>query len=267
MEAASFVADPISEEQFFTIVCGLIELLGMSVGVMERMIEKPQYLDSGTPNRRFRFVSPDERTFQVLMCVRVASALRAAAILLRNYQTTEVGMLFRPIDDFLADIMYVDEIVENGSAGVTVAQQQFLDRYFIDDKLNIEERMAHRKKINYNERRQKVQASEARYLGGDNPDRTKKIVQVVDDVFSGVVHGDYLSTMETYGGDTLDETAFHVDGLPVRFPEYRHHLALYVHRALNAFSKVAFNLGQHELAAKLREARITFEKTPAYTNV
>jgi hypothetical protein len=57
------------------------------------------------------------------------------------------------------------------------------------------------------------------------------------------------------GGDSLEETVFHLEGLPVRFPEYRHHLGLCVHRTLNTFSKVAFNLGHDELAAKLRAAR------------
>jgi uncharacterized protein YqkB len=67
-----------------------------------------------------------------------------------------MGVLFRTIDDFLADVLFVDEVIDSGRANV--AQQQYLDRYF-DDAAS----------INHNERRQKVQASEARQLGGETP--------------------------------------------------------------------------------------------------
>lgn len=255
--------DADKEKQYFTIICGLIDLLVMSVSVLEQTIEKPQFIDAEGSKPRFRYSDPDELTFELMMCARVASALRAAAILLQNCHTTEVAVLFRTIDDFIANFMSVDEVLIKGAENVTASQRTFLERYFTDDPRSVEEKMANRKKVNYNEWRQKVQASEARLLGGENPHQIKQIVQVVDDVFSGFVHGDYASTMEMYGGSTLAQTQFNVSGIPVRFQEYRQHLAIYVHRALNIFSRLAHNLGHQEISEKLRQARINFEASPA----
>lgn len=177
-------------------------------------------------------------------------------------------MLFRTIDDFLADIAFADEVIENGIESATVAQKEWLEGYFTDDKRTTEEMLADSvdpaRRNNQLKRRQKVQASEARVFGGDDPHHVKKIVKTADDAWSGVVHGNYSSVMEMYGGDTLADACFHMEGT-VRFSEYRHHIGLYVHNALNQFFKVAYNLGHHELAHHLRELRRKFEESPAYT--
>ncbi len=153
---------------------------------------------------RFRFEHPTPQILQVLMCVRVASALRAALTLLLAAHTTEMAVLFGTMDDFLADINFVDEIIEKGLENVTASQRKFFELYFADDDRTNEDLLERQNKINHNERRQKVQASETRLIGGDNPDRIKKIVRVIDDVFSGGIHGDYNSVMEVYGGATLE---------------------------------------------------------------
>jgi hypothetical protein len=207
-ECKSAVADRKTEEQIVAVLLGIIELLAQSVGIMEKMIEKPVFMDDGTSKRRFRFTNPDALVFQVLMCARISSGLRAAAILLMNAQTTEVGVLFRTIDDFIANINFADELIDKGPENVTVAQREFLETYFVDDKRTSEELLESRKKINYNALRQKVQAAEARAFGDGNPDRTKKMVNAIDDVFSGVVHGGYSSVMEMYGGESLEKACF-----------------------------------------------------------
>jgi|GEM_PF-609701 len=259
------MADPETEDKIVTILANIIDLLGMSVSMMEQLIEKPEFVDAGTPNKRFRFKNPTPQILQVLKCVRVVSGLRASVVLLVNDYTTEMAVLFRTIDDFLADIAFVDEIIEKGLENVTTAQKRYLEQYFVDDKRSTEELLENRAKINYNELRQKVQASQARTLGGDDPHHVKTMVRAIDDGFSGFVHGNYSSVMEMYGGDTLEEACFHTDGVPVRFSEHRHQLGLSVHLALNMFLKVAFNLGHEPLAFQLRELRRQFEESPAYT--
>lgn len=56
---------------------------------------------------------------QVLLCVRIASALRACVVLLANGHMMEMDVLFRTIDDFLADITFADEIIEQGIENAT----------------------------------------------------------------------------------------------------------------------------------------------------
>ncbi len=139
---------------------------------MEQLIDKPAFLDEDTRDRRFRFDKPNALILQVLMCVRITSGLHAALALLRNYHTTEMAVLFRTIDDFLADAMFVDEVIEKGEASATAAQKKFLEQYFVDEKFGPTQVA----KVDLG-RRQKVQASEARTLGGENPDRVKKLVK------------------------------------------------------------------------------------------
>jgi hypothetical protein len=243
------MGDAVPEEKIVFILSGLIKAMSMAVDYMAEAIEARVFLDADGDKSRWRYPNPNALTLQVLKCVRIVSALRAAMILLSKSHTTEVGVLFRTIDDFISDIMFVDEVVSTGKS--TLAQQEYFDKYFDDEA-----------SINHNERRQKVQASEARAVGGDNPDRIKKIVKQIDHTFSGVIHGDYSSTMEMYGGP---EMKFHMEGVPYRYPDYRHFTGLQICAALNALFKVAVNLGFTELATHLRALRQEFVASPAYT--
>lgn len=263
------MADPTTEQKIVVILLGIIKLLALSVEQMEEVIPKPKFLDQETERARWRFEVGSPLILQVLMCVRVSSALRACAILLGSGHTTEMGVLFRTINDFLSDITFADEVIEKGIDKVTTTQRDWVESYFIDEKRTTQEMVRDSvepaRRCGFSGRRQKVQASEARIFGGEDPHHVKKLVKTIDDAWSGVVHGNYFSVMEMYGGDTMEGARFDTEGLPSRFSQYRHHLGLYVHNALNQFSKVAYNLGLLELAAALREARRTFEKSPAYT--
>ena len=157
--------------------------------------------------------------------------------------------MFRTIDDAVGDFFFVDEVIDTGNANA--AQAKYLAEYFDDAK-----------SVNDNERRRKVQAAEARFLWKGNPSGSKQSVKTIDNTFSGIVHGSYSSIMDMYGGNPA---RFHAEGVPVRFIEYRVHLGIYVHRGLNVFFKVAYNLGLHNLAESIRDLRQTFEKNPAYT--
>jgi len=239
----------VPEDAILGILNGLITGLPMIVAQMEQVIQPPALLDAGTDKQRFRYENPDALTLEVLKCVRIASALRAAFTLLVNGHTIEVGVMFRTIDDACGDFFFVDEVIDTGKANA--AQAKYLAEYFGDEK-----------SINDNERRRKVQAAEARYLGQGNPSDAKQTVKTIDNTFSGIIHGSYSAMMDMYGGKPA---RFHVEGMPVRSIEYRVHLGIYIHRALNVFCKVANNLGQHELAETIRDLRQIFEKNPSYT--
>lgn len=257
------------ENHIVAILQGIIKSLSMAVRMMEEVIPKPQFIDGDTERKRWRFKEGSPQILQVLMCVRIASALRACVVLLANKQTTEMGVLFRTIDDYLADITFADEIIEKGIENVTSAQREWLDGYFVDDSRTTAEMLADSvapaKKGDPLGRRKKVQASQARTFGGANPFDIKQKVATIDNAWSGVVHGNYNSVMEMYGGTSIEKSYFHTEGVPARFSQYRHFLGLLVHNSINQFFKVAYNLGLEELAHNLRELRREFEKSPAYT--
>jgi hypothetical protein len=262
------MANADTEELFVGILAGIIKKLSLSVDEMAEAVGAPAFLDADKPTARFRYVNPDGRVYIVLMCVRIASALRAAMVLLVNNHTMEMGVLFRTIDDFCAEITFVSELLEKGDddPNVTVEQKTFLERYFVDDSRTSEQMLADstdpKKKINYNARRQKVQASEMRFANIENPHRVKQMVKTIDDTLSGVIHGEYASVMELYGGLP---PRFHTEGMPVRFSAYRHYLGLQVSMALNSFCGAASKVGLPLLAERLRTLRQTFEKSSANT--
>jgi hypothetical protein len=264
------MADLGVEQAIMSILRRIIEMLSMSVRSMETAIPAPILLDEGSPRQRWRYEHPSLLILQVLMLVRVVSGLRACVILLSQGHSVEVGVLYRTIDDFLADITFADEIIEQGMEKATVAQRDWYEGYFVDDNRPIEEMLADSvdpmKRNKQLVRRQKVQASEARVFGGEDPHYVKKLVKTLDDAWSGVVHGNYRSVMEMYGGPSRDETYFHCEGIPARFSQYRHFLGLLVHNALNQGFKVAHNLGMAELASQIIEFRREFETSPAYTS-
>jgi hypothetical protein len=264
------MADTKTENEIIAVLFKLVGSLSHAIEQMESAIPKPVFIDTDSERKRWRFIDPSPQVFQVLMCVRIASALRASLILLINGCPTEIGVLLRTIDDFIGEIVFIDEVLPGGAGIVTTEHKQFLENYFFDNKRTADEMLADSinpsRKADFKKHRQKVQAAEARFTGGKDPFNAKKVVKTIDDAWSGVVHGSYQSVMEMYGGDSIEGAKFETSGTGARFTEYRHHIGLYIHRALNFFFKVAYNLGLGELAHDLRETRKHFEKSDVYTS-
>jgi hypothetical protein len=57
------LADAAAEEQIVSVLGGIIDLLCMTVRQMEKLIEKPAFVDPDAPNHRFRFLHPDAQIF------------------------------------------------------------------------------------------------------------------------------------------------------------------------------------------------------------
>jgi hypothetical protein len=228
-----------------------ITLLGEAIPVLEGAINRPTFINDGR-RARFRYERPDERTIQLLMCVRIASGLRAACLLVSYGHIIEAGVILRTVDDFFGDIIFVEEAI---AAGPNVVQAQFLHNYFLETTDPGKRHVG---------RKQKVQAAEGRMLSTDW-DTVRGWSAQIDSVYDGIVHGDYSPTMDIYRGG--DDPCFEVRGVTGAPPvsTYRHALAQYVHRALNVFGILAIQVGRRDLSATLREARDTLECQPAYT--
>jgi len=52
----------------------------------------------------------------VLKAVRVVSGLNAATVLLEAGYVVEIGVLFRTIDDYVDEILFIGEVVETRTA-------------------------------------------------------------------------------------------------------------------------------------------------------
>ena len=244
----------------------LEEAVNDLVAVIDQRYGRPNLFNiGGEPRPRYPWVKASH--VRVLKAVRVVSGLYAMHSLLETGFVAESAALSRTIDDFLEEIEFL-HADDNGQLNDT--QQQFVDLYFDEDDRPISERLQSPRKVARIPRK-KIRAHVARLIAratGNDADIHGIISQsrVVDEAFSGAVHGNYPSTMDLFGGPDRDSARFHMTGMTdtPRMPGYVVNFAIYVHRALNAVSGLAFDLGQTELFQRLQEARVEFEESDAY---
>lgn len=231
----------------------------------EAVIGPPLYIQEGGGGR-FKYPTQSPAILIVLKAGRVVSALNALAGLLRIGHTVEMGVIFRTVDDFLAEIMFVEEAVRTGQP--TADQQRFIEQFFAEETVSVEEMMASDTPGPRRVERRAIQASEARVLGEFSETgpggRLRRIVKTIDDVYSKYVHGAYPTVMELYVGG--DNEGFRIRGTlgTPHIPTFRRELAHYTHRSLNVLASIAHGLGLEELTPRLLEARRNLEASDAY---
>lgn len=248
----------IAEVQRIALIRDAIIVLEAGLETMVARIGRPIFIPEPSV-QRFEYPGQDARVLQVLKCVRIVSGLNAAVVLLRSGYTTEVGVLFRTIDDAIDEIVFVQDGVENAE---TSDHRRFVEQFFTFETRTGEEMVADTTQRSQVPRR-RIQAAQGRILNPENPHRMRQLARAVDNVYSGFVHNSYQSAMELYEGST---ERFRVRGMwdTPRIPVYRKELANYTHRALNTLSEVAFHLGLTDVFQRLRGTRQALEVSPAY---
>lgn len=245
----------------------VIRNLEGAVRAFETVIDKPIYIPEGTTTGRFKYPTPSPQVLIVLKAARVVSGLNALAGLLEIGHTVEMGVIIRTVDDFLAEIMFVEEAVRTGTP--TADQRRFIEEFFAGETFSLEEKMATYGKDVARVSRQKVQASEARVLGEHapaGPDRVRRIVGTVDAAYSEYVHGSYAATMELYVGGEGEGFMLHGTFGSPHIKTFLGELARYVYRSLNIFAKIALlrGFGLNELAVKLVVIRKSLGESPTF---
>lgn len=246
-----------------------IELIKAAIreleAALDRLVAKigpPMYIVEAE-KLRFRYTAPDPLKLMVLKAVRVVSGLNAATVLLEAGYVVEMGVLFRTIDDYIDEIAFVSEVVENRTA--TTDQTRFIEAFFEDDSRTTAELLQDRPRQKRVERK-KIHASQERVFGRfvpQIPGLIRRMARAIDDVYSGVVHGSQSSIMQMYEGGT---ECFKVRGMldTPHIRTYRIELANYTHRALNTSSVIALFLGLTDVGDRLYEKRVAFETSEAY---
>jgi hypothetical protein len=234
-----------NEWENFNTLDGYVKLLADCIPYFEEAIGSPVL---NVPIG-FRYENPGPRVIQVLLSVRIASGLRAAAILIRNLHIVEVGVLLRTIDDFIGDIRFVEEAIEKGDNAVAY-QKKFIEEYFVTDGSR-----------EFISKSQKVQACEGRFYNPENPHHFTEAMKAIDKNYDMFVHGDYEPVMDLHEDD-----GFCIEGIMnlIRIRSYRKEISHYVHRAMNIFAELAYKLDIQQLTHELIVNRKDFEKTQAY---
>jgi len=208
---------------------------------------------------RYRYNKTSPELLRTIKAVRVVSALNACAALLAERMVVEAGVVLRTIDDFLTEMNFVAPD-EQGRLGPK--QGKFVEDFFAEDLPEPEEMWEAQKRPG-RVPKQKMQSAEARWLGQvtDDPHTVNVVTRNVSDVWSRYVHGSYMSSMELYADEK-----FHMCGIEAdeRLPGYSDQLAIYIHRSLNVFARLACDLGLIDLMKDLIHTREVFEASDAY---
>ena len=222
-------------------------------------IERPAW---GTEARTvvYRFRQSTSQHIVFLRLCRIVSGLHAVQVLLDAGFTQEVGVLARTLDEFCSDIHFLDEA--HDGRGSPKQQQRFVDEFFAETRLTLDERLeADTKRRVFP--REKVRAAAARRLNEEDPHTARGHLKAIEAVTGGFVHGSYLSVMEMYDPE---EGRFRVCGMKgtPRVVEMRRQQAIYIHQGLNLMVGFASQLGLPFAREELTAARMAFERSEAY---
>ena len=244
------------------LIKGCVELLERAVVIFDDEIGKPEFIRE-IGRERFRYQKPSSQIFQVLKSVRVASAYNACLCLLRQGYCQETCALIRMVFEFLHDMEFIAESYLKG--GVSGRQQEMLALFFKEDLPDPEEFMSRHNKRPTVPRR-KVYAEVARGLSPENPDRTQRLIRLLEESYSGYVHAAYPHIMELYVGGVWRFSINGMAGTPRQFQALRA-VVRSLSQALNQFAKLAIQFGKVELFKELIEKRKMLETSVFYRKI
>lgn len=239
--------------QIFTNILSLFE---RAVTLFSCELEEPSWSGDEDDGYQPRFANPTSGHFQLLMAVKIVSALNAAITLLKDRYVQEVGILLRVIDEYSAKILCIEEA--HVKRTLTAEQKKIIDEYFQFDIRRVEDISKKNKWwVNMNG----VFASQARFLSEGTPNKDthsiSKKCKIIHDVYTGYVHGFYPQVMELYD---MDKKSFQMKGL-LNVRQYQGMLMAFsssIIRSFNVFAQMATRLNLSELREKLMNERNIF---------
>jgi hypothetical protein len=194
----------------------------------------------------------------MLRCLRLASGLRAAIVLVQAGYLQETCVLLRTLQEFVHDL----DLVIGGfiDENVRPTLEKRVTEYFSHDMRTPADMMADTSKT-ASMPRKNVYAAVGRSLSPNNPYHLRQLTKAIEEAYSGYVHGAYQHTMEMYdGGRMCFSTADVSHSLQVGLPA----IAMVMQPALSGFADFARSLGLKAIAEELYDQRAAIEKSALY---
>ena len=184
-----------------------VSILESALTALGAQIEEPSFFDDND-YPRFRHREQSIILAAYLKAVRIVSALNASLVLLEHGFIEELGVLFRTIDEFLADMVFL--LSPQADGGVDKDQIKFLDDFYQEEFSDPKNPFMSEQKRNRVPRR-KVYAALGKITGDIvNPSDGAELHRTLSQAMSGFVHGAYPHIMELYGGNPPH---FHLNGM------------------------------------------------------
>lgn len=236
-------------------------VLERAFNILEEGFEKPELVKKGTYNV-FRYQNQSIEIAVIQKLARVISGLEASLLLLANGFVQELGVLFRVLDEFNEDIIFLCMAIRSGE--VTKLHKIYLESFYKEEFDNPDSPFKSKQK-RYVVPRQKIHAVLARMSENPlNPSDAQELSRTLQKAYSGYVHGTSVHILEMYGG-TLSH--YHLSGMlgTPRINESTKDSWNYFYRSLLGVMHVALSFGHKELLRELYEFRDYFEKQSGRT--
>jgi hypothetical protein len=247
----------------------MIKLYKQAIVVMEKVfvilestIEKPKFVQRGS-YQVFRYETNSIKAAVIQKSARLISGLNASLILLEHGFVQELGVIFRTIDEFLEDVLFLCEAIRNNE--ITALHKEFLEYFYMEEFDQPDNPLLSEQK-RPSIPRKKILAAISNIKENDlNPSDSQELFRTINKVFSGYVHGASNHILEMYCGNP---PKFYLSGM-LETPSFREILEAcwdYIYRGLISIMMVALSFGQNELIKELYEFRDYFEAESGKTH-
>lgn len=223
---------------------------------IEDTVPPPAFVTRGS-YQVFRYENETAEVAVVQKCARLVSGLNASLLLLRTGYVQELGALFRMLDEFSEDILFLCQAIRAGET--TELHKKYLKLFYqeeLDNPDNAFLSTQNRPTIP----RKKIHAAISRIPEQElNPSDNQELHRTLSQAYSGYVHAASTHVMEMYGGNP---PRFHVLGMigTPRIAEFTKNTWDYFYRGLIAIMMVALTFKQESLLHQLYKFRSYVEE-------
>jgi hypothetical protein len=244
------------QEKMINLFIEIANVIERAFRQIENTIPPPAFVTRGS-YQAFRYENETVEAAVVQKCARLVSGLNASLLLLRTGYVQELGALFRMLDEFSEDILFLCQAIRAGET--TELHKKYLKLFYqeeLDNPDNAFLSTQNRPTIP----RKKIHAAISRIPEQElNPSDNQELHRTLSQAYSGYVHAASTHVMEMCGGNP---PRFHVSGMigTPRIAEFTKNAWDYFYRGLIAIMMVALTFKQESLLHQLYKFRSYVEE-------
>ena len=222
---------------------------------LESIVPSPDIVEHGG-HKALRYTDKTIETALIQKLARYVSGLNASLLLLGYGYTQELGAIFRMLDEFNEDIVFLSLPKIGGEK--TKLHNQFLEDFYQEEFDNPNNPILSTQK-RPNIRRSNIRSIIANSgLCGLNPHDSQELSRTLSQTYSGYVHGASIHITEMIGGKPLKYALTGMAGT-YRQTEFTYNYWDYAYRGIDATMLVATALGAKDVYEKGVKFRDYFE--------
>lgn len=234
----------------------IAEVLEDAFQKLEKSKPSPSFVPYGDGNV-FRYDDESIENAIIQKTARMISGLNASLILLRAGYVQELGALFRMLDEFNEDILFLCQGLRSGE--ITELHKKYLESFY-QYEFDIPNNPLASKQNRPTVPRKKIHAANSRISEQElNESDNKELHRTLSQAYSGYVHAASTHIMEMYGGNP---GRYHLSGMvgTPRIDEFTNNAWDYFYRGLLSFMMVALTFKEEDMLRSLYKFRAYVEE-------